>query len=87
MHIKIVGLPSAKINRTLVNAQAAATEFEQRPKVHVVSDIEKILAMGAALTTPAILVNDKLKLSSGRIPSVHEIKTWIEEELEEEIAA
>lgn len=85
MKIKVIGLPCAKTNRTLINAQAAATEFEDRPKVHLISDIYEIAEMGR-LHTPTVMVNEKLKLT-GRIPSVYEIKTWIEEELEEEIAA
>lgn len=85
MHIKVVGLSCPRINRTLINAQAAAAEFDERPEVSWVSDIHHIVEIGSK-QSPAILVNDKLKLS-GRIPSVYEITTWIEQELEEEIAA
>lgn len=85
MQIKVIGLPCVKIQRTLVNAQAAATEFRDRPRVQWISDIHEIAEMGS-MYTPTVMVNEKLKLS-GRIPSVHEIKTWIEKELEEEFAA
>lgn len=83
--IKVVGLPCPKINRTLVNAQAAAAEFDDRPEVSWVGDIHHIVEIGSK-QSPTILVNDKVKLT-GRIPSVYEIRTWIEEVLEEEVAA
>jgi len=85
MQIKVIGWPCTKINRTLMNVQAAAAEFEKKPKVQWINDINKIAGMGA-LAIPTVLVNEKVKLS-GRIPSLYEIKTWIEEGLEDEMAA
>jgi len=84
-HIKVVGLPCPKIDRTLVNAQAAAAEFDDRPEVSWIGDIHHIVELGSK-QSPTILVNEKVKLT-GRIPSVYEIRTWIEEELGEEVAA
>jgi len=42
-HIKVVGLPCPKIDRTLVNAQAAAAEFDDRPEVSWIGDIHHIV--------------------------------------------
>ncbi len=85
MQIKVIGWPCTKTHRTLLNAEAAAAEFEVKPKIHWIDDIQKIAGMGG-LTIPTILVNEKVKVS-GRIPSVHEFKTWIEQEQKAEIAA
>ncbi len=78
VHVKIIGLPTAKVRHAVTNATASLSHFEVKPKIQWISDIEKIAAMGA-LVVPTILVNEKMK-SAGRIPSVHEFKTWIEEE-------
>ncbi len=78
IRVKIIGLPTMKVRHAVTNATASLSHFEVKPKIQWISDIQKIAAMGA-LVVPTILVNEKLK-SSGRIPSVHEFKTWIEEE-------
>ncbi len=85
MQIKVIGWPCTKTQRTLLNAQAAAAEFDVKPKVHWIDDIHKIAGMGG-LAIPTIMVNEKVKVA-GRIPSVHEFKMWIEQEQKEEIAA
>ena len=79
MQIKVVGLPCTKTSRTYINARAAASEFSQRLHVRWVNDVHEIAEMGS-LSSPAVIVNEKLK-QSGRIPSVHEIKLWIQKEL------
>ena len=79
MHIKIVGFPCARVEQTLINAHAAVGEFEMKLKVHWIGDILEVARMGG-VSTPTVIVNEKLK-SSGRIPSVYEIASWIEEEL------
>jgi predicted DsbA family dithiol-disulfide isomerase len=89
MQITVVGLSCPRIKRTLINAQAAAAEFDEHPEVSWINDLHHIVEIGTK-QSPTILINDKVKLS-GRIPSVYEITTWIEQELqvalEEEIAA
>lgn len=79
MHIEIVGFPCARVEQTLMNAHAAVAEFEMKLKVHWIGDILEVARMGG-VSTPTVIVNEKLK-SSGRIPSVYEIASWIEEEL------
>ena len=85
MKLKIIGLPGARVQQALLNAQAAAAGFEQKPKVYWVNDIREIIGMGR-LVIPTVMVNEKRK-TSGRVPSVYEITTWIEEELDEQMVA
>jgi len=80
VRIKIIGLPTAKVRHAVTNATASLSRFESKPRMQWINEIQKIAAMGA-LIVPTILVNDKLK-SVGRIPSVHEFETWIEEEMQ-----
>jgi len=79
MQIKVIGLRCARVEQVLINARAAASEFGSKLKILWVNDPYKITKMGNVLT-PTILVNEKVK-SSGRIPSVYEFTTWIEEGL------
>ena len=85
MQLKIIGLSGARVQQALLNAHAAAAGFERRPKVHWINDIHEIVEMGR-LAIPTVMVNNKRK-TSGRVPSVYEITTWIEEELEEHLVA
>lgn len=85
MDIKVIGWHSPKVQRTLMNAQAAAAEFPKKPNVLWVQDVRQIIGMGKVLM-PTVLVNEKVK-ATGRIPSVYELATWIEEESGEEMAA
>ena len=86
MSIKIIGWGCTKTNRTLANANAAVSEFDERPRIHWINDIHDIVTLGG-FAIPTVVVNEKVK-ASGRIPSVYEFAQWIEEELEaEEIAA
>ena len=84
MTVKVVGLPGAKTQRTLVNAQEALISRRPKGSIEWVSDIEDMRELGL-FYTPTVLINHKLK-STGRIPSVYEISTWIEEEMAEEVA-
>lgn len=80
VRIKIIGLPTAKVRHAVTNATASVSRFETKPRVQWINDIQKIASMGA-LVVPTVLVNEKLK-SAGRIPSVYEFETWIEEEMQ-----
>jgi hypothetical protein len=78
IRVTIIGLPTAKVRHAVTNAHAALSQFETRPRVQWINDIQEIATMGG-LVVPTILVNDKPK-SAGRIPSVYEFEQWIEEE-------
>jgi hypothetical protein len=79
MTIKVLGWFCPRTEQTLINAQAALNEFDRRSKVEWISDPHAMIALGMR-HTPTLFVNGKLRATS-RVPSVHEITTWIEEEL------
>lgn len=85
MTIRVFGLPCPKTERTLVNVEAAVSECERPAKVYHIADIQKMSEWGVVYT-PTVLVNEKEK-SSGRIPSVYEIMTWVQEESNQPILA
>lgn len=85
MEIKIVGFSCPKVSQALVNALAAAAEFEERPDVVWICDTHGIAEMGRT-TSPTVVVNERIRVM-GRVPSVYELACWIREEVEEEIAA
>ena len=78
MTIEVFGLGSVKTKRTLVNVEEAASEFDDGLAISWIDDIARMSKVGI-IYTPTVLVIGKVK-SLGRIPSVHEIKTWVEQE-------
>lgn len=85
MELKIIGYLCPKITQTLVNASAAASEFEDHIEITWVSDAHGIAEMGRT-TSPTIYMDGRLKIM-GRVPSVYEFSCWIREMLEKEIVA
>lgn len=82
MTIKVFGWFCPRTEQMLMNAQAALNEFDRRGKVDWISDAHAMIALGVRYT-PTLFVNGKLRATC-RVPSVHEITTWIEEELIDE---
>jgi len=85
MNVKVIGWKSGRTEQTIVNAEAALDEFEPEGRVEWVSDVYDMVKIGI-VRTPAVIINDELK-SAGRIPSVYELTTWMEEEMVKEAAA
>jgi hypothetical protein len=85
MNIKIVGIPCPKTERTFLNAQVAAGEWGFEDEVQLVTDINVISKFGI-VHMPAVIINHKEK-ASGRIPSLYELRKWIQDEIDEEVAA
>jgi len=85
MDIKIVGISCPRTERTFLNAQAAAGEWGFEDQVELITDIGGISKFGIT-HMPAVLVNFKEK-SAGRIPSLYELRTWIAQEMDQEVAA
>jgi hypothetical protein len=85
MTVKVVGWAGAKTAQALLNAQAALSEHDPRGHVECVDDVHAMLAMGV-VQKPAVIINGKLKIA-GRVPSVHEIGLWIQQEKVEGLAA
>jgi hypothetical protein len=81
MVVTVFGLPCVKTDRTLMNVEEAVGGFRRRTRVTWVGEIEEMNRWGVH-QTPTVCVNNKPK-SHGRIPSIHEVKTWIEEEMRE----
>ena len=77
MIIKVAGLPGIKTQQIILNIEEAVAEANTTAEVEWINDMYKITRMGA-IRTPSLYINDELK-TSGRIPSVHEVKTWITE--------
>lgn len=82
MLVRVIGLFCPRTEQVLINAQAALKEFDRRGNVEWISDVHKMILLGVRYT-PALYVHGKLK-ATGRVPSVYEITTWIQEELVEE---
>jgi small redox-active disulfide protein 2 len=79
MNIKIIGSGCANCEKLESLTKQAAAELNVQATFEKVKDIEKILDYGIA-RTPGLVINEVVK-SSGRIPSVDQIKTYIQESL------
>ena len=83
MTIIVAGFPNTRTQRTLMNVEAAVSEFDRPPSVEWISDPYRIKALGVR-QTPCILINEKLKVA-GRIPNLSEVEKWITEEMHEDV--
>jgi hypothetical protein len=83
--IKIIGLVSPKTERTIINVEEALSGRDEPIAVDWVSDPLEICKLGP-MQTPSIYINGELR-AVGRVPSVHELRTWIEHALEEALVA
>jgi len=78
MTIKILGSGCPNCQLLEQNAKKAIEELNLVDiKVEHIYDIDKIIEMGITFT-PAIAFDDEIK-ASGRISSVEEIKSWLQE--------
>ncbi|MFA8435821.1 MAG: thioredoxin family protein [Marinifilaceae bacterium] len=76
MEIKVLG-PGCKKCKTLQEATTKAVEeLGITAEVTKVDDMLKILSYGV-MSTPALVINEKVVVS-GRVPSLSEIKEFIE---------
>jgi small redox-active disulfide protein 2 len=78
MEIKVLGPGCRNCEKLEADAKQAVKETGADATVAKVTDMAEIMRFGV-LSTPGLVINGKVK-SYGRIPSVKEIKTWIEEE-------
>ena len=70
--IKILGTGCPKCNKLEEQSRKAAEEAGVEFTVEKISDINKIMEYGV-MTTPALVVDGVVK-SSGKVPSVEDIK-------------
>lgn len=76
MKIEVLGTGCPKCQATIRNVEQAIKELGIQAEVVKVDDIAEITARGV-MVTPALAVDGEIKCS-GRIPSVEEIKSWIQ---------
>jgi small redox-active disulfide protein 2 len=79
MTIKILGSGCANCEKLESLAKQAVSELGIQATFEKVKDIEKILDYGIA-RTPGLVIDEVVK-SSGRIPTVEQIKTFIQESM------
>lgn len=85
MEIRILGPGSPRCGEVEKRTGNALTEFNIGADVQKVTDIKKI-AEYKIFATPVLVINGKVKCS-GRIPSVEEIKRWIQKGIFPELQA
>ncbi len=75
MKVQILGTGCPKCRKLAELAEAAVGELSIDAEVVKVTDINEITAFGVMLT-PALAIDGEVK-SSGRMPTLDEIKGWI----------
>ena len=78
MEIRILGTGCPRCDEVEKRTMNALAELNVAADVQKVKNINEIAKYGL-LGTPGLVINGKIK-SSGRIPSLEEIKSWIKEE-------
>lgn len=79
MEIRILGPGCPRCSEVEKRTINALAELNSAADVQKITDIKKI-AEYKIMGTPGLIINGKVK-SSGRIPSMDEIKNWIREEM------
>lgn len=78
MEIMILGKGCSRCDEVTKRTMNALTELNVAADVQKVKDIKEISSYGV-FSTPGLVINNTVK-AQGRIPSVVEIKEWIQEE-------
>ncbi|MCD1293946.1 redox-active disulfide protein 2 [Methanocella sp. CWC-04] len=76
MKVQVYGTGCAKCNMLENVAKQAIKELGVEAEVVKINDIDEIVDAGI-LATPGFAVDDEVK-SMGRVPSIDEIKKWIQ---------
>jgi small redox-active disulfide protein 2 len=79
MEIRILGPGCPRCHEVEKRTMNALVELNVAADLQNVSDLKKI-AEYKIIGTPGLVINGKVKCY-GRIPSVNEIKAWIQEEM------
>lgn len=77
MDIKVLGMGCARCHDLEKRVQKALTDLGATAEVEKVVDIQKIMTY-RIMATPGLVINGVVK-SAGRLPSVEEIKNWLQE--------
>ena len=78
--IKVLGSGCANCKRVEQIAHKIVSEMEIEAEVLKVTEYPDIMAYNV-LATPGLVINEKL-VSSGRIPTLAEVTTWVADALE-----
>lgn len=76
MKIEILGMGCPKCKKTATNAEQAVRELGIDAEILKVERIDEIMKY-RVMMTPALAIDGKVKCA-GKIPSVEEIRSWIE---------
>ena len=77
MTIKILGTGCAKCDKLEALAKNAVAELNVKVEVIKVKELNKIMDYGVMMT-PGFVINEQVK-STGKLPSLEQIKVWIQE--------
>jgi small redox-active disulfide protein 2 len=77
MQIKVFGPGCPRCKKTEENAVEALKELNLEAEIVKVSDLQEIMSHGIMMT-PGLAIDEEV-VSTGKIPSVEEIKEWISE--------
>jgi small redox-active disulfide protein 2 len=77
MNLLVIGPGCTKCKTLAQLTEQAVNELGLKADINKVSDLKQILALGVMLT-PALAINGTVKVS-GRVPSVAEIKTLLQQ--------
>ena len=77
MKIKILGTGCAKCTKLEELAKKAVAELNIDAEVEKVKDLDKIMAYGVMMT-PGLVIEEQVK-AAGKIPTIDQIKKWIQE--------
>ncbi|MCX6559274.1 MAG: thioredoxin family protein [Candidatus Aminicenantes bacterium] len=77
MDIKVLGPGCARCHDLEKRVRTAVAEAGIAAEIEKIEDIQKIMTYHI-MATPGLVIDGAVK-SAGRLPSVEEIKTWIQE--------
>ena len=77
MQVKVFGPGCPRCKKTEENAVEALKELNLEAELVKVSDLQEIMSHGIMMT-PGLAIDEEM-VSTGKIPTVEEIKKWISE--------
>jgi small redox-active disulfide protein 2 len=77
MQLLILGTGCAKCNALTMATEQAAQSLGLQYELEKVTDLKRIMSFGV-MTTPALVVDGQVKVS-GKVPSLNELKTLLQQ--------
>ena len=77
MQLLVLGTGCAKCTKLYEATEQAAQSLGLQYELEKVTDLKRIMSFGV-MTTPALVVDGKVKIS-GKVPSVDELKTMLQQ--------